>query len=572
MPGEHLPSPSTLPKPGDIVAGKYRIEHTLGSGGMGVVYQVTHRVTGKRFALKWLLPEVATQADAAKRFIREAQVAGRFEHPNVVEVYDVGSDDGSFYMVMELLEGESLADRITRQGALTVADTCRLLIPCMRGVAEAHSAGIVHRDLKPANIFVCRPTKETPESAKVLDFGISKVEVLPGELSHSMTRTGVLMGTPYYMPLEQMRGRDVDHRVDVYAFGVVLYQVLAGELPFQADSFSDLVLLVASNTPHALDELVPGVPPGLAQVISRAMARDPADRYPDLQGLIDALAQFDPKQSESLRPYSAPAPGASSRPPTAAVSKTLAVTLERPIQDSLAHPTPLSTESRPDLLSLPAALARRRLVRIASVAAAALVCGVTAWWLQRPEQDPHEATPKLSPAEPLVAEQPVGAEPRAAAAAAPSAIPAQPAASAAPAAPAPSAEPANAAATNLGSMPPNPAGEAAGDEALPQLNIVRIGVDPVPAVRNPPATTEPAAPTPPPPTIRLSGTKPRATGAASSSKPRESAALSATRTGGNAGGKATAKKPASTQADAASSTPGGRPPSRLPQITERDFY
>jgi serine/threonine-protein kinase len=313
-----------LPEPGDVIAGKYRVDCALGSGGMGAVYQVTHRVTGKRFAMKWLLPQVSAHGDAAQRFIREAQVAGRFEHPNVVEVYDVGSENDSFYMVMELLEGESLAERVDRSGPLSVADACRLLIPCMRGVAEAHNAGIVHRDLKPANIFLCRAARHMPEHAKVLDFGISKMSGGP-ELADGMTKSGTLIGTPHYMPLEQMRGKAVDHRADIYAFGVVLYQVLSGNLPYPADSFSDLVLMLAHDTPPPLDTIVPRMPRGLSQVIAKAMARDADDRFQNIDELIAALEPYaDGHASVALH-----APAA-----------------RRSLDSSLSLPTPLSTESR----------------------------------------------------------------------------------------------------------------------------------------------------------------------------------------------------------------------------------
>lgn len=365
-----------LPEPEDVIAGKYRVDCALGSGGMGAVYQVTHRVTGKRFAMKWLLPQASAHGDAAQRFIREAQVAGRFEHPHVVEVYDVGSESDSFYMVMELLEGESLAERVDRTGPLSIPEACTLLIPCMRGVAEAHNAGIVHRDLKPANIFVCNAAKHEPERAKVLDFGISKMSAGPGEINDSMTKSGTLIGTPHYMPLEQIRGKSVDHRADVYAFGVVLYQVLSGKLPYPADSFSDLVLMVAHETPPPLDEVVARMPRGLSQVIAKAMARDAADRYQSMEELIDAL-----------EPY--------------ATGGHVAETLRTPsgwsLDSSLSLPTPLSTESR--VSQRPSEYSKRAPARGAWLAGAAAVLVLVslvaaAVWMRK---DPKEvATPEAA--------------------------------------------------------------------------------------------------------------------------------------------------------------------------------
>lgn len=282
-----------LPKPGDVIDGKYRIDHRIGSGAMSVVYQATHRVTQKRFAVKWLLPELATKGDFAERFMREARVGGRFEHPNVVEVYDVGASTGGFYIVLELLSGESLQQRITRR-ELSWRDTCRLLLPCMRAVAEAHGSGIVHRDLKPANIFVCAATKKAPEIAKVLDFGLAKLARGPGEQSLLGTRSGVVMGTPNYMPLEQMRGEAVDRRADVFAFGVTLYQALSGRLPFQAATFGDLVLAMASEAPSPLERWAPRLPSGVGAVVQRALGRHPEDRYSDLDAFLEALAPFVP--------------------------------------------------------------------------------------------------------------------------------------------------------------------------------------------------------------------------------------------------------------------------------------
>jgi eukaryotic-like serine/threonine-protein kinase len=281
-----------LPGPGETVAGKYRIEREIGRGGMSVVFGATHRVTGRRFALKWLLPEVLVQPDAARRFIRESQISGRLQHPNVVEVFDIGEERGSHYMVMEWLEGETLAERLERVGTLSLREAYRYLIPCMRGVAAAHAAGIVHRDLKPANIFLCRATRDNSELAKVLDFGISKLAIGTGDVHSTVTNTGVLLGTPYYMSPEQMQAQPVDPRADVYAFGVILYQVLSGQLPFAATNYGALVVQVATETPRRLDELVPDLPREVTQTIARAMARAPAERFQNMQALIAASERF----------------------------------------------------------------------------------------------------------------------------------------------------------------------------------------------------------------------------------------------------------------------------------------
>jgi serine/threonine-protein kinase len=280
-----------MPKPGDLVAGKYMIEQLLGEGGMGAVFAATHRFTGKQVAIKWMLPEVARDEDAVHRFMREAQAAGRINHPNVVDVYDVGQHEDSFFLVMELLRGEPLTSALSRRD-LTVREMLELLLRAMRGVAAAHRQGVVHRDLKPDNIFLAYEDDGADREPKVLDFGISKVSN-EGQLNPRLTRTGNVVGTPYYMPPEQIRGSDnLDRRADVYAFGVILYEALTGQVPFMADTYGALVLEIATGTPKAPEELAPGLPQDLSRVVMRAMARNAADRFADMESLIHALEPF----------------------------------------------------------------------------------------------------------------------------------------------------------------------------------------------------------------------------------------------------------------------------------------
>jgi serine/threonine protein kinase len=280
-----------MPKPGDLVAGKYVVDQLLGEGGMGAVFAATHRLTGKQVALKWMLPELARDEDAVNRFMREAQAAGRINHPNVVDVYDVGQHEESFFLVMELLRGEPLTNALSRRD-LTVREVLDLLLRAMRGVAAAHRQGVVHRDLKPDNIFLAYEEDGVRREPKVLDFGISKVSN-EGQVNPRLTRTGAVVGTPYYMSPEQIRGSDnLDRRADVYSFGVILYEALTGQVPFIADTYGALVLEIATGTPKTPSELVPGLPEELSYVVLRAMARNAPDRYPDIEGLIHALEPF----------------------------------------------------------------------------------------------------------------------------------------------------------------------------------------------------------------------------------------------------------------------------------------
>ncbi|HKP60895.1 MAG TPA: serine/threonine-protein kinase [Polyangiales bacterium] len=278
-----------LPKKGDLIAGKYTVEGVLGQGGMGAVYEVCHRLTGKHFAVKWLLPALTGQTDAVRRFMREAQVAGRVDHPNVVEVYDVGQEGGSFYMVMELLQGEPLARRLDRVRRLSLEEVCRVILPVMHGLSVAHAAGVIHRDLKPDNIYLCKTPLGT-EVSKVLDFGISKMSSLAGEISASVTRFGLVIGTPQYMSPEQLRGEPVDLRTDIYALGVILYEALGGSQPYPGANFADLVLTIATADPKPLGQLAPGLPPKLLDLVGRAMSRDPNQRFESVEQMGRALA------------------------------------------------------------------------------------------------------------------------------------------------------------------------------------------------------------------------------------------------------------------------------------------
>ena len=306
--GRKLADSKGVPQPGDVIADKYRVEREIGSGGMGTVFEVTHLVTHRRFAIKWLDPALATSAEATQRFIREAQIAGSFDHPNVVEVYDLGILNGAYFMLMELLEGESLAARIVREGPIHPRDAFDVMFPCLKAVAAAHVAGIIHRDLKPANIFLCHATSDSPATVKVLDFGISKLIANSPTVDPMRTKTGAIMGTPHYMAPEQMRGQHIDQRVDIYALGVTLYEVLSGRRPFDANSYPELVLKIVGDPVVPLDRLVPGLPRGLSSVVARAMARDPADRFANVHALLSALAPFRLNQSsapfmEHTRPF-----------------------------------------------------------------------------------------------------------------------------------------------------------------------------------------------------------------------------------------------------------------------------
>jgi serine/threonine protein kinase len=300
------------PLVGRLLAESYEVTRVLGEGGMGRVYEARHRrLTGKRFAVKLLHPDLARQPDVVTRFQREAEAASAISHPNVVGVHDVNvTDDGQPYIVAELLSGEELGMYLDRVGTLVPADAVRIVRQICKALQAAHDKGVVHRDVKPENVFLTGDvTRLDTTLVKVLDFGISKVASAGGE---SLTKTGMVMGTPDYMAPEQARGDRVDARADVYAVGAILYRALTGRKPFEGLDPMATLTAVLVQEPGRPTTLNPGVPLALELVVQRAMAKNPADRYQTMVELDRELAAFDPDalHRPSLAPtVPPPAPG-----------------------------------------------------------------------------------------------------------------------------------------------------------------------------------------------------------------------------------------------------------------------
>jgi serine/threonine-protein kinase len=279
-----------LPRPGEVIDGKYRLIERIGVGGMGAVYSAVHLVTEKAVAVKWLL-RPTSDARARRRFLREARIAGRVAHPNLVDVYDVGEVRQSGYLVMELLRGESLRARLAR-GRLQPHEAVDLLLPAFHGVAAMHAAGVIHRDLKPDNIFLCLNEAGAVERSKVLDFGLSAL-VSFNATDATLTQDGLFAGTPAYAAPERLQSeRDTDERSDIYSLGVILYESLTGQLPIMADSYPALVLAITHGTPEAPSKVCPELTRELDAVVLRALAKQREDRFAAVSSLIAALTPF----------------------------------------------------------------------------------------------------------------------------------------------------------------------------------------------------------------------------------------------------------------------------------------
>jgi serine/threonine protein kinase len=276
--------------PGQILAGKYRIERVLGQGGMGVVLAALHLQLEERVAIKLMLAEAAYNAEAVGRFVREARAAARLESAHVAKVSDVGTlEDGRPYMVMEYLDGQDLSQVLQSTGPLLVQDAVDYLLQASEAIAEAHSIGIIHRDLKPSNLFLTR-RRDRSLHVKVLDFGISKLVSTSSQSDNAMTRTSTMMGSPLYMSPEQMTSvKDVDSRSDIWALGVILFEFVTGSPPFMAETLPQVCALVLQSADPPASSRRAGVLPELDAIIHRCLAKNPADRFQNVAELAIAL-------------------------------------------------------------------------------------------------------------------------------------------------------------------------------------------------------------------------------------------------------------------------------------------
>jgi hypothetical protein len=374
--------------PNSVFAGRYRIGNVLGRGGMGTVYSAQHTGTGQTVAIKTLLLDSDADPGAAQRFYKEARLTAGLQHPNTIRVFDFGqSDEGVFFLAMECLRGDTLADRLARYKRdgkrMSQEETVEIAVPVLRSLGEAHRVGLVHRDLKPANIFL-HEIDGAETVVKVLDFGIAKTA------DSSLTRTGTSLGTPSYMSPEQVMGQPIDGRSDLYALGIVLYGCVAAELPFQADSTYSMMMKQVGEAPPDLRNLPNlGVTSEFAQIVEIALAKRPADRFSDATAMRQALESLG--TSPAVQPTAVPAAAMTAPPPFVPASAPAAA----PAPPPYMPPPPASRSAAASPLSAPPAPRAAPVARPAPAAPPAAP--------PRPAATPPTSVVAQGPARPRVA-------------------------------------------------------------------------------------------------------------------------------------------------------------------------
>ncbi|HEY4185863.1 MAG TPA: serine/threonine-protein kinase [Polyangia bacterium] len=280
--------------------GNYRITSRLGEGGMGVVYLAEHPLIGKKVALKAPHPELSRNAEVVSRFVTEAKSVNQIGHEHIVDISDFGTTaDGEFYFIMEYLQGEALSDRLKRETQLEATRALVIGAQIADALDASHERGVIHRDLKPENIFLLA-RGSSPDFVKVLDFGLAKLTDTEERVTHK-TRAGSIMGTPYYMAPEQCEGKiEIDARADIYALGVLLFEMLTGKVPFGGDGYGEIIVKQITMPPPSVRSIVPDLSPELDLILFRALAKDRAQRFQTMGELRDAL--LDPHRYASSAP------------------------------------------------------------------------------------------------------------------------------------------------------------------------------------------------------------------------------------------------------------------------------
>lgn len=282
---------------GKTIAGRYVLRGLLGHGGMGAVYEAEHVGLGKRFAIKFVDPEFATDETVVARFAREARAMSTVESAHIVTVFDAGAEDGRPFLVMELLRGEDLGQRLRRQARILVGESMHIVAQVLKGLARAHAAGIIHRDLKPDNVFLVKGDTD-PLFAKIVDFGISKIERPRANTTPlALTGRGTVLGTPFYMSPEQAQASsDVDARADLYSVGAILFECLSGRPPHTGESYEQVILSICMRDAPDVRAVDPKISPAVSQFIARSLARDRNQRFTSAERMLAALHEVAPEE------------------------------------------------------------------------------------------------------------------------------------------------------------------------------------------------------------------------------------------------------------------------------------
>jgi serine/threonine-protein kinase len=356
---ESDPALQGIPRVGDeILNGKYTVEHVIGIGGMGVVCSAVHKQLKQRVAIKFLAGQMRSQ-ELVDRFIREGQAAVRIKSEHIATVLDVGVlENGTPYLMMEHLAGADLSDYLLERKSLPIEEAVDFVLQALDALAVAHNAGVIHRDLKPSNLFVTQRSDGSP-LVKVLDFGISKITEAGPSPTATLTRPGMMLGSPRYMSPEQLRNASsVDHRADIWAMGIVLQELVSGRPPFDADTFTALCTSIVSDAPTPLRSLVPDAPEELERLIQKCLERKVEDRFQNVAELAQALAPFASEDSRYIATRVAKILGhvPNKTPPGGYTSTKLSAGTPKPSQQRTL-PLPDPNSGRPSAISTPSPMA-----------------------------------------------------------------------------------------------------------------------------------------------------------------------------------------------------------------------